>query len=80
MKVLSYLKSISGSRTVSGIHNREPNSQPDKQTAEITKRTGIVPGLWSGDFLFSAADVSHRSTMIREARRQWELGSIVNVM
>lgn len=80
MKVLSYLKSISGSRTVSGIHNREPNSQPDKQTSEVTKRTGIVPGLWSGDFLFSAADVSHRSTMIREARRQWELGSIVNVM
>lgn len=52
MKVLSYLKSISGHRTVSGIHNREPNSQPDKQSAEITKRTGITPGLWSGDFLF----------------------------
>ena len=80
MKVLSYLKSIGGTQTVSGIHNREPNSQPDKQTAEITKRTGIAPGLWSGDFLFSANDVSHRSTMIREARRQWELGSIINIM
>jgi hypothetical protein len=54
MRVLSYLKSIDGRQTVSGIHNREPNSQPDKQTADITKRTGIVPGLWSGDFLFSA--------------------------
>jgi len=35
--VLDYLKSISGRQIVSGIHNREPNSQPARQTDRIVE-------------------------------------------
>ena len=78
--VLDYLKSISGRQIVSGIHNREPNSQPAVQTDRLTELVGRHPGLWSGDFLFKAGDVSNRWTMIRECRKQWDEGSIVQVM
>ncbi len=78
--VLEYLKSISGELTVSGIHNREPNSQPAIQTQRIVDLVGRHPGLWSGDFLFSAADVSNRWTMIRECKKQWDEGSIVQIL
>jgi len=79
-RVLELLRRISGKQTISGIHNREPNSEPIKQTKEIERRTGKTPGLWSGDFLFSAHDVASRWSMIHEARRQWEAGSLVNIM
>jgi hypothetical protein len=74
------LKSISGKSTVAGIHNREPNRQPARQTDRIFQVTGRYPGLWSGDFLFSADDVTNRWTMIRECRRQWDQGAIVQLM
>lgn len=80
IRVLDYLKSISGKKTVSGIHNREPNSKPRLQTDRMFKVTGRYPALWSGDFLFSAADVANRWTMIRECKKQWEEGSIVQLM
>ena len=49
-KVLNFLRSISGSRTVAGQHNREPNSAPAMWTNKIQATTGRFPGLWSGDF------------------------------
>ena len=78
--VLDYLNSISGHATVAGIHNREPNSRPSQQTDRIFSMVGRYPGLWSGDFLFSAADVSNRWTMIHECKKEWEQGSIVQLM
>ncbi len=80
IKVLDYLKSISGRQTVIGIHNREPNSSPAMQTNRIFSITGRWPGLWSGDLLFSSSDVSNRWTMVREALNQWKSGSIVQIM
>src|ERR1039457_1755976 len=80
LPVLDYLKSISGKLTVSGIHNREPNSRPARQTERLAELVGRHPGLWSGDFLFSAADVSNRWTMIRECKKQWDEGSLVQLM
>lgn len=83
MKALSvqeYLRRISGTSTVAGIHNREPNGKPTLQTDEIFKRTGLYPGLWSGDFLFSENDVNNRWTMIKECKKQWDKGCIVQVM
>ena len=80
LPVLDYLKSISGKATVSGIHNREPNSRPSRQTDRLADLVGRHPGLWSGDFLFSAADVSNRWTMIRECQKQWTEGSLVQLM
>ncbi len=80
VKVLDYLKSISGKKTVAGIHNREPNEHPAIQTNQIFATTGAYPGLWSGDFLFSKADVENRWAMIYECERQWNQGSIVQLL
>ncbi len=78
--VLDYFKSISGKQTVIGIHNREPNASPSMQTDRAYSITGQYPGLWSGDFLFSEDDVKNRWNMIYECKRQWDNGSIVQLM
>ena len=79
-KVLDYFYSIKGKQTVIGIHNREPNSEPSKQTDKIHEWTGKYPALWSGDFLFSSDDVNNRAKMINECKNQWNSGSIVQLM
>jgi len=79
-RTLDYLKSISGVKTLSGQHNREPNSTPAKWTDQIYSMTGKYPALWSGDFLYQAENISNRWTMIYEAKKQWESGSVINIM
>ncbi len=79
-KTLDYLYSISGKKTVAGIHNREPNATPARWTEEVNTKTGKYPGLWSGDFLFQADNINNRQLMVDEAVRQWNKGSIVNIM
>lgn len=78
--VMKFLDSISGKKTIAGIHNREPNADPARWTNEIFKTTGKYPGLWSGDFLFQEENIANRAIMIEEASRQWEKGAIVNIM
>ena len=79
-KVMEYLYSMQGQKTIVGIHNREPNSEPSKQTNQAYAVTGQYPALWSGDFLFSSSDVSNRWNMIYECKKQWENGSIVQLI
>jgi len=79
-KTLDYLYSISGKKTLSGIHNREPNATPAKWTNEVYAKTGKYPGLWSGDFLFQADNINNRQVMINEAKNQWKKGAVVNIM
>jgi hypothetical protein len=79
-KSLNYLYSISGTKTASGMHNREPNSAPATWTNQINATTGKYPALWSGDFLFASSDVANRQTMINEAKAQWASGALVNIM
>jgi mannan endo-1,4-beta-mannosidase len=84
-KVLNFLRSISGSRTVAGEHNREPNSAPAMWTNWIHDpppgaNTGRYPGLWSGDFLFEQVNIDARQTMINEAKNQWQQGALINLM
>jgi mannan endo-1,4-beta-mannosidase len=79
-KTLQYLYHISGSKSVAGIHNREPNAQPAVWTNKIFETTGKYPGLWSGDFLFQQENIDHRQTMINEAAAEWKKGSLVNIM
>lgn len=78
--VLAFLRQISGNHTVSGQHNREPNSSPAQWTDKVHDITGVYPGLWGGDFLFSQDDIDHRGTMVDEARREWTDGSLVALM
>ncbi|MFI5909916.1 lectin [Dactylosporangium sp. NPDC051541] len=75
--LVGYLSGISGQYTITGQHNREPNSDPTKWTRVAQGITGQTPGLWGGDFLFASADVNARQTMISEAIRQWQGGSLV---
>jgi mannan endo-1,4-beta-mannosidase len=77
---LDFLRGISGSQTVAGQHNREPNSEPALWTNWIYDTTGKFPGLWSGDFLYEQDDIDSRGTMIDEAKSQWEQGALINLM
>lgn len=79
-KVLKYLYSISGNKTLSGQHNKEPNAEPLKWTEFINQTTGKYPALWSGDFLFQQENMDARWTMIHEAKKQWEKGAVINLM
>lgn len=79
-KSQNYLYSISGVKTVAGIHNREPNTIPSLWTDSISVLSGKTPALWSGDFLFLSEDVKARWSMIHEAEKAWNKGSIVNIM
>ncbi|ROP40021.1 mannan endo-1,4-beta-mannosidase [Saccharothrix texasensis] len=77
--VVDYLKRITGSRTVTGMHNKEPNSDPARHTAKVHAITGAYPGLWGGDFLFAQDDVTHRQTMVDQALTEWRNGSLVTL-
>lgn len=79
-KVLNYLYSVSGSKTVAGQHNREPISDPARWTSAIHETTGKYPGFWSSDFLFEQDNIDSRQIMIDEAKRQWNQGAIVHLM
>ena len=79
-RVLDYIYSISGEKTIAGQHNKEPNAEPAMWTEYINETTGKYPGLWSGDFLFQQINIDNRWTMIHEAERQWNKGAIINLM
>ena len=79
-KSLNYIYSISGTKTVSGIHNREPNTNPRLWTDSISVLSGKAPALWSGDFLFLTDDVKARWNMIYTAEKAWNKGSMINLM
>jgi len=79
-KTLNYLYSISGTKTVAGIHNREPNATPAVWTDSIYKTTGKFPGFWSGDFLFEQDNIDNRQIMTNEAITQWNNGALVHLM
>jgi hypothetical protein len=77
-RVLQFLASLSGKKTVAGQHDKN-NASPSDATDQVTQITGKAPGLWSGDFLFGG-DVGDRPTMIAEAQKQWASGAIVQLM
>lgn len=79
-RTLDYLYKVSGTKIISGIHNREPNADPDQWTQYIFETTGKYPALWSGDFLFQQENMDERWTMIFEAEKQWKNGAIINIM
>ncbi len=79
-QVLDYINTISGKMTLSGQHNKEPNSDPDMWTEFIRETTGKYPALWSGDFLFQQENMDERWTMIHEAKKQWDHGAMINLM
>lgn len=79
-RVLKYLYSISGQKTISGTHNKEPNATPARWTNKVDSISGHFPGLWSGDFLFQQENINSRQLMVNEALREWNKGAVVNMM
>jgi mannan endo-1,4-beta-mannosidase len=79
-KVLPYLQRISGTKTLAGQHNKEPNAEPTKWTDYVYKTTGKCPALWSGDFLFQQENIDNRWKMVKEAEHQYRQGAVVNIM
>ncbi|MFC1435682.1 glycosyl hydrolase [Streptacidiphilus sp. N1-3] len=77
--VISYLHQISGNHVISGVHNKEPLSNPAQYTAQAHSITGKWPGLWGGELGFTATDIASRQTMINQAKTEWANGSLVNL-
>jgi mannan endo-1,4-beta-mannosidase len=78
-KVLGYLESVKGKKTIAGQHNKY-NSTPAISTNDIDTITGKFPGLWSADFGFGQDALDNRQTMIDELVNQWNRGAIVQLM
>ncbi len=85
-RIQAYLASISGIRTVAGVHNDQKTGGDGRgngvsyYTDKVTGITGAQPGLWGGDFSYDAARVGNRWNMVYEAERQWNRGVIPNLM
>jgi mannan endo-1,4-beta-mannosidase len=77
--VIDYLHQISGNHIVSGVHNKEPLSNPSQYTAQAHSITGKWPGLWGGELGFTATDIANRQTMINQAKTEWANGSLINL-
>jgi mannan endo-1,4-beta-mannosidase len=77
--LLAYLQSISGKATIAGQHNF-PNVGA-RWTDMAYDLTGKYPGLFGGDFGFSAGDdkdsVLARPAMIEEVKRQYKNGAVI---
>jgi mannan endo-1,4-beta-mannosidase len=79
--LLAYFYSISGKATIAGQHNF-PNVGA-RWTDMAYDLTGKYPGLFGGDFGFSAGEdkdsVLSRPAMIAEAERQYRNGAVITI-
>ena len=96
-ELISYLQSLPSNHIISGQHNREPSATypagswnwdnaPDPKyyrpwTDKVNAITGLYPGLWGGDFLYSSPFTGDdwRGAMVQQAISQWQAGSLVNL-
>lgn len=78
-QMLDYFNSISGNHTLVGIENKDA-ANPASDTARITSITGKGSSFWGNDFGFGSTAVNNRSTMIAEAKRQYNNGAVVGLM
>src|SRR5262245_28310098 len=80
-KLLQFLYSISGKKTLSGQHNY-PGLHSDMSERAKTI-PGKAPAIWGQDFGFTLDDkdgINHRSLNIQEAIRRHREGSIITLM
>ncbi|MGZ3449182.1 MAG: glycoside hydrolase family 26 protein [Polyangiales bacterium] len=78
-RVLDFLTSISGKKTLAGIHNRH-NATPSQFTGQMHDITGKYPAFWSADFLFESDDIAHRADIVVQAKTEWSHGAVVQLM
>jgi mannan endo-1,4-beta-mannosidase len=80
-KLLEFLYSISGKKTLSGQHNY-PGFQSG-YSARAQEITGRYPAIWGQDFGFTAQGkdgILHRAANMKEAIRRHQEGSIITLM
>lgn len=77
---LNYLYSIQGNKVIGGMHNRQPNSNPNSYSQQLHNITGVWPGLYSADFQFEPNEIANRQTMVNQAIQEWNNGAMVNIM
>ena len=83
VSVLDYFYQISGKATLTAMHNNDHDRlNPSGSTDRVYADTGVVPAVWSNDFLYSAAYASEhqRQAMIDEMIKQWNNGAIVQLL
>lgn len=77
---LNYLYSIQGSHVIGGMHNRQPNANPNSYSQQLHNITGVWPGLYSADFQFEPNEIANRQTMVNQAIQEWNNGAMINIM
>lgn len=77
---LNYLYSIQGTRAIGGMHNRQPNANPNSYSQQLNNITGNWPGLYSADFQFEPNEIANRQTMVNQAITEWNNGAMINIM
>jgi hypothetical protein len=79
-KTLGLLRRVKNipKQVVTGQHNDEKRGDDwAYYTNLVQQTTGLYPGLWSGDFVYSRSD---HTPVVKEAKSQWDAGSIINIM
>jgi mannan endo-1,4-beta-mannosidase len=77
-RLIGFLQSISGTKTLSGEHNREA-SQGDFIQA-MHDVTGHYPALWGGDFLYESDAIQNRPNVISYLMNGWKGGAVISLM
>jgi len=79
-ETLDFLNNIKGSQTIGGMHNRQPNSDPNLYSRQLQSITGQWPGLYSSDFQFEPNEVANRQTMTNQVITEWNNGAFIHLM
>ena len=79
-KLLAYLYSISGEKTLSGMHN--VLGKMSTSTDSVFKLTGQYPAVWGGDFGFADSthdidNIKYRPLLVNEIKKQHAKGAII---
>ncbi|MFT4939546.1 MAG: hypothetical protein ACI88A_002589 [Paraglaciecola sp.] len=77
---LDYLYLIQGTKTLGGMHNRQPNSAPATYSNQLNAITGTWPALYSADFQFEEDEIANRQTMIDQVKQEYANGAMINLM
>jgi mannan endo-1,4-beta-mannosidase len=76
-KLLSFIYSLDGKRTLAGQHNYAPNFDQYLDTVKVL--TGKVPAIWGADFIMHGTkDLGNE--IVQEAIKKWKEGFIVTLM
>lgn len=79
-QLLTFLYSISGKKTLSGMHN--VIGRMSVNTDKVYEITGQLPAIWGGDFGFADSthdidNIKYRPLLVPEIKKQYNRGAII---